>query len=80
MEDRHFDGNVALLRRHGRIGKCLHVHKIVLQKWVENKEASPFKTGSDPEVFRGKKSGGTGFYMSDAVICESPIQSLLAFL
>ncbi len=26
--------------------------------------ASPFKTGSDPEEFRGKKSGGTGFYVS----------------
>ncbi|MEI7911877.1 MAG: hypothetical protein WCK77_19785, partial [Verrucomicrobiota bacterium] len=29
-----------------------------------NEEASPFKTGSDPEVFRGKKSGGTGFFIS----------------
>lgn len=44
--------------------KRFYVHEIVLQKWVENEEASPFKTGSDPEVFRGKKSGGTGFYLS----------------
>ena len=41
-----------------------YVHEIVLQEWVENEETSPFKTGSDPEVFRGKKSGGTGFYLS----------------
>ena len=44
--------------------KRFYVHEIVFQKWVENEEASPFKTGSDPEVFRGKKSGGTGFYLS----------------
>ncbi len=34
-----------------------YVHEIVLQEWVENEETSPFKTGSDPDVFRGKKSG-----------------------
>ena len=44
--------------------KRFYVHEVVLQKWVKNEEASPFKTGSDPEVFRGKKSGGTGFYLS----------------
>jgi hypothetical protein len=34
-------------------------------KWntLENEEASPFKAGSDPEISRGKKSGGTGFYL-----------------
>lgn len=42
----------------------VYVHEIVLQKSVENEEASPFKTGSDPEIFRGKKSGGTSFYLS----------------
>ena len=37
-----------------------------LQKWVGIEEPNPFKTGSDSEVFRGEKSGGTGFYLSIA--------------
>lgn len=41
-----------------------YVHEVLLESHVENEEASPFKSGSDPDVFRGKKSGGTGFYLS----------------
>ncbi len=41
-----------------------YVHEILLEDHVGNEETSPFKTGSDPEKFRGKKSGGTGFYLS----------------
>ena len=41
-----------------------YVHEAILESHVANEEASPFKTGSDPDKFRGKKSGGTGFYVS----------------
>jgi hypothetical protein len=41
-----------------------YVHEAVLEDYITNSKASPFKTGSDPEVFRGKKSGGTSFYIS----------------
>lgn len=38
------------------------MHEVVLENHATKEEASPFKTGADPDVFRGKQSGGTGFY------------------
>ncbi|HOB66622.1 MAG TPA: hypothetical protein PLK50_04105 [Ottowia sp.] len=58
---------VRLLRdtSNPKLPSRFYVHEAVIEKVVTNEEASPLlKFGSDPESYRGRKSGGTGFYVS----------------